>query len=86
MGRRHPERELRRTFGANVRRERKALMLSQEELGEEAGLHRTYIGAIERGEKNVSLDSIEKLATALKYDPWKLLQSCPPDENATRRL
>ena len=45
---------------------RKELKLSQEQLAEEAGLHRTYIGMIERAEKNVTLVNIEKIAKALK--------------------
>lgn len=45
---------------------RKKLDLSQEELGFKAGIHRTYIGAVERGEQNVSLDNIGKLAKTLK--------------------
>jgi transcriptional regulator with XRE-family HTH domain len=53
-------------FGRNVRRERLKLYLSQEELGELAGLHRTYIGMIERAEKNVTLQNIERIAKALK--------------------
>ncbi len=52
-------------FGGSVRNRRKALGLSQEELAEKAGLHRTYIGMIERGEKNLTLTNIEKLALAL---------------------
>lgn len=53
-------------FGAKVREERKRLSLSQEELAERAGLHRTYIGMIERAEKNVTLLNIEKIAQALE--------------------
>lgn len=52
-------------FGAAVRRRRAALGLSQEALAERAGLHRTYIGGIERGERNVTLRVAAKLARAL---------------------
>ena len=53
-------------FGKRVREIRKAQGLSQEELAERANLHNTYIGGVERGERNLSLKSIEKIADALK--------------------
>lgn len=52
-------------FGKNVKRLRKKLDLSQEKLAEYAGLHRTYIGMIERAEKNITLINMEKIANAL---------------------
>jgi len=52
-------------FGQRVRQERTKKKLSQEQLAELAGVHRTYIGMIERAEKNITLESIEKLAKAL---------------------
>jgi len=55
----------RESFGWNVRQLRKAQNLSQEELAEKAGLHRTYIGSVERGERNISLENILALARAL---------------------
>ena len=60
-------------IGNNVRIYRKRLGISQEELGDSAGLDRTYIGGIERGERNVSALNIGKLAKALKIKPEKLL-------------
>lgn len=54
------------SFGRKVQMRRKELKLSQEQLAEEAGLHCTYIGMIERAEKNVTLVNIEKIAKALK--------------------
>lgn len=52
-------------FGKKVRDERMKLGLSQEELASRAGVHRTYIGMIERAEKNITLENIEKIAKAL---------------------
>lgn len=52
-------------LGLRIREIRKNLGYSQEELADKADLHRTYIGAIERGEQNVSIDNIEKIANAL---------------------
>ncbi|MFA6519595.1 MAG: helix-turn-helix transcriptional regulator [Candidatus Paceibacterota bacterium] len=52
-------------FGERVRTERMRRGLSQEELGEKAGVHRTYVGMIERGEKNITLLNIEKFSRAL---------------------
>lgn len=57
---------VRKKFGKRLRQLRKQTKMSQEALGFKASIHRTYIGAIERGEQNVSLDNIQKLATALK--------------------
>ena len=55
-------------FGQRVQEIRKARNLSQEKLAELAGVHRTYIGMIERAEKNITLRNIEKIALALKID------------------
>lgn len=60
-------------FGNRIREERMKLHLSQEKLAEKAGVHRTYIGMIERAEKNITLENIEKLAKALKVDIKNLL-------------
>lgn len=68
---------LRKTVAANVRSARAALGLSQEALAAEAGLHRTYIGAIERAERNLSLDNIERLALALRQPAARLLEAGP---------
>lgn len=61
-------------FGESIRRLREKRKLSQEKLAAEAGLHVTYIGRIERGGQNVSLNNIEKLARALKVKPEKLFK------------
>ena len=58
----------------NLRALRRQLGLSQETLADRAGLHRTYVGSIERGERNVSIDNIERLAIALKVSVAELLQ------------
>lgn len=60
-------------FGQKVREERVRLDLSQEELASRAGVHRTYIGMIERAEKNITLENIEKIAKALKISLDKLM-------------
>ncbi|HUX80783.1 MAG TPA: helix-turn-helix transcriptional regulator [Candidatus Paceibacterota bacterium] len=52
-------------FGQKVRAERDKLGLSQEALASRAGVHRTYVGMIERAEKNITLENIEKIAKAL---------------------
>ena len=61
-------------FGNKVRKERLKQNLSQEELGSRAGVHRTYIGMIERAEKNITLENIEKIAKALKISINNLLK------------
>lgn len=60
-------------FGKRVREERLKKKLSQEEFAELAELHRTYIGMIERGEKNITLENIEKIADALNIELKELL-------------
>lgn len=65
-------RKLRELFGTTVREERLRIGISQEVLAEKAGLHRTYVGAIERGERNVSIDNIERIARALAVKPSDL--------------
>ena len=64
---------LRRVAAANIRRRRRALGWSQETLAHEAGLHRTFIGHVERGETNLSIDNLERLADALKASGADLL-------------
>jgi len=61
-------------LGERVRELRFGLGLSQEKLADVCGLHRTYIGAIERGERNVSLRNIVRLAQALDTTPTSLLE------------
>ena len=56
---------LRMIFARNLRNCRRGKELSQEKLAELSGLHRTYVGSVERGERNISLDNMERLAKAL---------------------
>lgn len=58
--------DIRKRFGKRLVKLRKSRNLSQEKLAELAGLHRTYVGSVERGERNISLLNIEKIAQALK--------------------
>ncbi|HNW81365.1 MAG TPA: helix-turn-helix transcriptional regulator [bacterium] len=60
-------------FGERIKDLRKELKISQEELAFKAELHRTYISSIERGEQNISLRNIEKLAKALKVEMRELV-------------
>lgn len=57
----------------NIKNERVRLGLSQEALAERSGLHRTYIGGIERGERNITLESLEKIALALNISPASMM-------------
>ena len=67
------KREILIKFGNKVRERRTVLGLSQEELAGRAGVHRTYIGMIERAEKNITLENIEKIAKALEIPLDKLM-------------
>lgn len=67
------EGDLQRIFGRNVRAYREAKGLSQEKFADVVGVHRTYMGGVERGERNLTLRSVERIAAILKVDPVDLL-------------
>ncbi len=61
-----------KVFGANVKRYRQALGISQEAFAEKCGLHRTYISAIECYRRSISLENIQRIADALEIETHKL--------------
>lgn len=65
--------DLQKRVASNLRRSRLALNISQEQLADICGYHRTYIGAIERAERNITLNTLAALATALHLEPIELL-------------
>lgn len=65
--------ELLGKFGKRLRETRNQKGISQEALAAEAGLHRTYVSSVERGERNITLLNIYRLAKALKVKPTELL-------------
>ena len=65
---------IRKKFGEKVRELRRAKGLSQEELAFRAGIHRNYLGGIERGERNPALDNIAAIAKALGVDLSELVR------------
>jgi transcriptional regulator with XRE-family HTH domain len=68
------EGELQRRLGRHLRAHREAQGLSQEDFADVLGYHRTYLGAVERGERNLTLRSVERLADQLGVDPVDLLR------------
>lgn len=67
------EGDLQRTVGRNLRAYREAHGLSQEAFADQVGVHRTYMGGLERGERNLTLKSLERLAEQLDLSPLELL-------------
>jgi transcriptional regulator with XRE-family HTH domain len=67
------EGELQRTVGRNLRAYREAKGISQEDFAHTLGVHRTYMGGIERGERNLTLKSLERIAERVGLDPLSLL-------------
>ena len=67
------EGDLQRVVGENLRRYRQDRGFSQEAFADELGVHRTYMGGIERGERNLTLRSLERIAECIDVDPRELL-------------
>ena len=61
-----------KVFGTNLRRYRLQLGLSQEQFAEKCGLHRTYISSVERFQRNISIENIQRIADALGVETYKL--------------
>lgn len=76
-GRRAAPDDIREVVAGNLRRLRRDRGLSQEALADASGFHRTYIGSVERGERNLSLRSLERLARTLEVEADALLAPCP---------
>lgn len=72
-------------FGENVRQRRQEMHISQEKLAALAGLHRTYIGMIERAEKNITLINAERIAVALGCDLADIFDATRQDKNINIR-
>lgn len=75
-----------KVLGQRIRNYRTAKGLSQEKLAELSGCHPTYIGQIERGEKNATIESIEKISAALKISLSKLFEKIGTQENEVRNI
>jgi transcriptional regulator with XRE-family HTH domain len=71
------EGDLQKFLGRNIRARRQAMGLSQEGFAEVLGVHRTYMGGLERGERNLTLKSVERIARRLHLDPLDLLAESP---------
>lgn len=79
------EGDLQRSVGHNLRAYRKARGYSQEAFADVLGFHRTYMGGIERGERNLTLKSVERIAARLDLDPLVLLSPSPGDSPSVER-
>jgi transcriptional regulator with XRE-family HTH domain len=82
---RKPGKQITKTLAENLRALRRSQKLSQEELAELCGLHRTYVGSVERGERNVTLSSLEALARAFNVSVPTLLTPGKHNERDTSK-
>ena len=73
-----------RTFANNVKNYRLACGYSQEKLAEYAGLHRTYISAVERCRRSIALENVQKIAAALHVEPYLLFMDIPNERENTK--
>lgn len=73
----------RRVLAAHLRTARARRQLTQEALADRVGIHRSYLGSIERGRRNVPLDTLCRLAWALRVEPHELLRPIPEKRRAT---
>ena len=78
MGKRPRQADIRERFGDAVRARREELGLTQEDLADKAGIHRTYLSDVERGTRNLSLVNIERLASALSMSLVELFGRVVP--------
>ena len=78
--------DIAKTVGQRIRNYRTAKGLSQEKLAEFSGCHHTYIGQIERGEKNVTIESIEKISAALNISLSTLFENLGAKSNGERNI
>lgn len=72
-------------LGARVRERRHSLGLSQEALAHQCGIHWTFVGQVERGQRNMSLRNLLKLAAGLEVDPGELVKGLRPPERPPER-
>ena len=78
--------DIAKILGQRIRNHRTAQGLSQEKLAELSGCHHTYIGQIERGEKNATIESIEKISAALNISLSKLFEKLGTKEDGMRNI
>lgn len=74
-----------KVFASNLKRYRNEIGLSQEKFADKAGLHRTYISAVECGKRSIALDNIQKIAEALEIDTYLLFIDSIDGETTKRK-
>ena len=79
-------RDLAKIIGQRIRSYRTQQSLSQEKLAELCGCHPTYIGQLERGEKNATLESIDRIAASLNISLYKLFENLGENSNSERNI